>query len=85
MSISKKMPYNTTKIDALINKGGTVPNAFSSVEKIIKTLQLRLPKDLIDQIDLDCQNNPYKVKRSRHSWILEAILEKIKESSVPNI
>ncbi|MDN5247507.1 MAG: hypothetical protein V3580_03940 [Candidatus Cardinium sp.] len=82
MAISKKSPSYERKVSDLINKGGAVPNTSKKEERSIQNIQLRLPNSLIQKIDSQCINDYYQVKRSRHSWILDAILEKIDRESV---
>lgn len=79
MAISKKLPSTSNKVTELINKGGAVPST-QDQKIIVKNLQLRLPQDLIEKMDSYCQENRYHTKKSRHSWILEAILEKIERT-----
>jgi hypothetical protein len=76
MAVSNKLPSEIKKneIDALINKGGS---STSDNEEKIMTVQLRLPKKLIRQIDSICHDSNSGVKISRHSWIVKAILESI--------
>lgn len=82
MAISKKLPSYERKVSDLINKGGAVPNASKKEERSIQNIQLRLPNSLVQKIDSQCTNAYYHIKKSRHSWILDAILEKIDRESV---
>jgi hypothetical protein len=68
-------PDDERRINALIEKGGTVPaeEGNGSKEKLV---QLRLSSDLIQRIDRTRKKR--MVPPSRHSWILEALLEKLK-------
>ena len=77
MAISRK-PKNTTAvseaaINAIIEKGGSVVNDKPDLER--KNLQLRLETDLIERIDKIRRKR--MVPPSRHTWILEAIHEKL--------
>jgi hypothetical protein len=63
------------RINALIEKGGTVPTHNGDPSKPM-LVQLRLPPDLIHRID--SSRSKRTVPPSRHSWILEALLEKLK-------
>ena len=77
MAISRK-PKNITAaseaaINAIIEKGGSVMNDKPDSER--KNLQLRLETDLIEQIDKIRRKR--MVPPSRHTWILEAIHEKL--------
>lgn len=66
-------------IDALINKGGSVagearPTAPSSVI-------LRLPADIIGRVDQAVKAR--RIKTPRHTWLLEAVVEKL-ERELPD-
>ena len=63
------------RINALIEKGGTVATEESNGSKE-KLVQLRLSSDLIQRIDRTRKKRT--VPPSRHAWILEALLEKLK-------
>jgi hypothetical protein len=64
------------RINALIEKGGTVSADRNGEEQPKPMLvQLRLPRDLIQRIDRDRKKRT--VPPSRHSWILEALLDKL--------
>ncbi len=79
MTISKKPNTETiaseAKIKALIEKGGSV--AKDKLDSSKKNLQLRIETDLINQIDAVRGGKP--VPPSRHTWILEAIHEKLRK------
>lgn len=81
MAISKKPVSKTTAseaaITAIIEKGGSIANEKLDTGK--KNLQLRLDSDLIAQIDSARKSK--SVPPSRHSWILEAIFEKLQKES----
>lgn len=76
-------PIQDTKaeeqINALIEKGGTVATDSSTTNGKLMLLQLRLSKDVVQRIDK--QRNKRIVPPSRHAWILEALLEKLKKDS----
>jgi hypothetical protein len=63
------------RINALIEKGGTVPSDDGDTSKQM-LVQLRLSRDLIQRIDRTRKKRT--VPPSRHSWILEALLDKLK-------
>jgi hypothetical protein len=67
------------KIDALIERGGTVPRDKTAGKTRQMMVQLRLSSDLIQRIDKSRRKRT--VAPSRHSWILEALLEKLKSES----
>lgn len=67
-----------TKLDAetLINKGGSVPAAqVVAADEEVMNVQLRVPKQLVTHIDR--LRAARKIKIPRHTWLLEAIHEKI--------
>lgn len=83
MSISKK-PVAVTNSESLseqevqqiINRGGSV--AQSEIrEDDLKRLQLRLYASMVAEIDEACAQRPKRYRLSRHSWIVEAIEEKL--------
>ncbi|WP_243018275.1 MULTISPECIES: hypothetical protein [Candidatus Cardinium] len=82
IAISKKLPSYERKVSDLINKGDAVFHDNKKEERIIQNIQLRLPNSLIQKIDNQCTHGYYQVKKSRHSWILDAIIEKIDRQSV---
>ena len=62
------------RVNELIEKGGTVAaNAGGRSKQML--VQLRLSRDLIQRIDRNRKKR--MVPPSRHSWILEALLEKL--------
>ena len=81
MAIAKK-PNNKLeedKINALIEQGGSIPKDKVTGD-VIKLIQLRIPSSEIERIDnLIASRRP---KPPRHSWILEAIYEKLEKDSV---
>jgi hypothetical protein len=81
MAISKKPSSKGTaseaQIQAIIEKGGSVADVQQDAGK--KNLQLRLEADLIGQID--SARKTKAVPPSRHTWILEAIFEKLQKEN----
>ena len=75
MAITKKpaKPLPEVEIAALIDKGGSV--ARKEGAKTTQFIQLRLDRDLITAIDAALHRR--KVKIPRHTWILEALHEKL--------
>ena len=80
MAITGK-PHRTADpavdVDALINRGGS-PGGAPQEEapgKTSSTILLRLPPGLLEQVDAVLKARP--VKLPRHTWILEAIHEKL--------
>lgn len=95
MALTRKpsaLPSSSTlkeaDIDALINRGGEVPSSkttpvatptkIEDPERIIPT-QLRLTKSKLDEIDKQVKRS--KIKISRHSWLLQAIEEKLERDA----
>jgi hypothetical protein len=74
----QQLPASTDerRINALIEKGGTVPAEATGDKTRPMLVQLRLSRDLIQRIDMSRRKRT--VPPSRHSWILEALLEKLK-------
>ena len=67
------------KVTELILKGGSSPDKVSTKqekEDDIKFVQLRIPLNQLGEIDILVKKRPGKL--SRHTWIMEAIFEKIK-------
>ena len=82
MALSKKIPDSGQKkpsVEDLILKGGSSGNI--TTEQLsdgdAKKVQLRIPLSLLDQVDSLVQRRPGKL--SRHTWIMEAIEEKLKK------
>jgi hypothetical protein len=78
MAISRKPKKEAAEVSeaaikAVIEKGGSVAQDNPDAKK--KNLQLRLDADLINQIDAARKSK--SVPPSRHTWILEAIYEKL--------
>lgn len=64
-----------SEVDALIGRGGTVADEPPPVEPSVQFVQLRLMSDLVAEIDDLIDQR--RVRISRHTWLLEAITEKI--------
>jgi hypothetical protein len=87
MAISRKpkqLPRTAVKtvdVDALINKGGSVAgsNGEQSKDKIVPVI-LRVPDEILEKVDASVQAR--RIKTPRHTWLLEAILEKLERESV---
>ncbi|MBV9771689.1 MAG: hypothetical protein JOZ32_19110 [Bryobacterales bacterium] len=63
------------RVNELIEKGGTVARDNGEAEKPM-LVQLRLAREIIHRIDTS--RSKRMVPPSRHAWILEALLEKLK-------
>jgi hypothetical protein len=80
MAIARK-PHPATEpavdVDALINRGGSSPGTPppESQAKPPTPILLRIPTDMLEQLDAALKARP--VRLPRHTWILEAIHEKL--------
>lgn len=63
------------EIAALINKGGSVAAADAKSSEKDQNVMLRIPVPLLEK--LDAELNKGIIKKKRHPWILEAIVEKL--------
>lgn len=63
------------RINELIEKGGTVARRENGDTAKPMLVQLRLSRDVIQRIDKTRKKRT--VPPSRHSWILEALLDKL--------
>ena len=75
MTISRKPSTEESKIKSVIERGGKTAASDDSGQAQKVTLQLRLKKITIDKIDELLSLRPVRVPR--HTWFLEAIVEKI--------
>lgn len=86
MPIARKPKINTVVsekvISDVIQKGGSVPaEKTKNIGKKEQTVNLRLPGNILDEIDLAVTSR--RLKTSRHTWLMEAIIEKLdRESSL---
>ena len=67
----------TVDVEALINRGGSAPGSPPPEEaaKSPTPILLRVPAEMMDQLDAALKARP--VRLPRHTWILEAIHEKL--------
>lgn len=70
-----KVNVDEAKINAVINKGGSAPKETADTRKTVQAM-LRLKPDLLERIEVAAASRP--VYTSRHSWMVEALLEKLK-------
>lgn len=82
MAISRRPKPTTSKpgavdVDALINKGGSVAGNGKGQpkEKGTTPVIVRVPDQLLEKVDTAVQARP--IKTPRHTWLLEAIIEKL--------
>jgi hypothetical protein len=84
MAISRKpkrAPQTTAggiDVEALINKGGSVAKNHGDPSKE-KPVILRVPEDVLERIDATVKAR--RIKTPRHTWLLEAVLEKLERES----
>lgn len=75
MSVTKK-PTPPKSVDEFIQSAqATVLNAMPAKTASVQPVQLRVPEDLLTQIDQAV--NKRRPAPSRHQWILEAIYDKL--------
>jgi hypothetical protein len=67
-------------VDALIRKGGSVAGKNGEQEKGTVPVILRVPEDILEKVDASVQAR--RIKTPRHTWLLEAVLEKLERESV---
>lgn len=78
MAISRKpRPASTPEIDveALINKGGSPPEKNGKPQEGTTPVVLRVPTEMLEQIDTSVKARP--IRTPRHTWLLEAVYEKL--------
>ena len=82
MSISKKpkakADRSEAEVQALISKGGSPASSSQnkkSGKKDIVPVTLRLPTELTRRIEVVLQKRAFKIPR--HTWLLEAVIEKL--------
>lgn len=83
MALSRKLSKTESEskpsVEDLIMKGGSSGDAAEeeilSDEEDLKRVQLRVPPSKLNQIDKMVKKRPGKL--SRHTWIMEAIEEKL--------
>ena len=85
MAISRKPKQSLSTaakrvdVDALINKGGSVGGKNGGQEKGTVPVILRVPEDILEKVDASVQAR--RIKTPRHTWLLEAVLEKLERES----
>jgi hypothetical protein len=68
-------------VDALISKGGSVARAGTEPAAPAKTapVVLRLPPDVLARVDRAVESR--RVKVPRHTWLMEAVIEKLEREA----
>jgi len=85
MAISRKPKQSSgaaakhVDVDALIKKGGSVAGK-NGEEKSTVPVILRVPEEILEKVDASVQAR--RIKTPRHTWLLEAVLEKLERESV---
>ena len=87
MAITRKPKKNTqiadVDVDSLINRGGstaqTIQTEINQKRLGEKQVALRIPYPMFDKIDKSLQQKT--IRMPRHTWILEAIAEKLERES----
>ena len=62
-------------VDDLINRGGSSPAPTETFEDRVVPVILRLPTSMLRSIDTAVKSRPVRIPR--HTWLLEAIHEKL--------
>ncbi len=76
----QKQSAPSVNVEALINKGGSVATHLKAKENETdegetKAVLLRVPVDILETVDAQIKGKRPRVPR--HTWILEAILQRI--------
>jgi len=82
MAITRKPKPITTgpiDVDALINKGGSQPRSGLPTEDTSVAVVLRIPANILKRVDAAVKARP--IRTPRHTWLLEAIHEKLQSES----
>ena len=86
MAITKKPKPKTTPksvdVEALIRKGGSVASSGKTAadgKAKAYGVVLRMPDDIVQRVDQAVQAR--KIKTPRHTWLLEAVMEKLERES----
>lgn len=73
-----KIP-SAADIDAVINRGGSIASAKKASKAKVSAVIVRIPTAMLQQLDRSLEAQP--IKKPRHTWILEAIAEKLDRES----
>lgn len=84
MAITKKPKASEKRedeqsINALINKGGSIAEENDDKQIGDKAILIRIPAEALKKIDEIVSAK--KIKTPRHTWLLEAIFEKLERES----
>jgi len=72
----KDRKIDERQIEAIIHKGGSVGSM--AEEQQPQNVQMRILPTLLGRIDAIRERKPKEIRASRHAWIMEAILDKLK-------
>jgi hypothetical protein len=76
---AKKAEHQAVDVEALIRRGGSVAGEAESGDKTqpgkAASVILRIPADVIERINQTVQAR--RIKTPRHTWLMEAIMEKL--------
>ncbi len=74
---AKKPTPQAVDVEALILKGGSVAGEAEAAGQTGKaaSVVLRIPADVMERVDQAVQSR--RIKTPRHTWLLEAIVEKL--------
>ena len=76
MALKDRTRPDESQIDAVINKGSSV--AVLQADEQPQNVQMRFLPSLIARIDAIRNRTPKEIRKSRHAWIMEAVLDKLK-------
>lgn len=82
MAIARKPKVKEQSINALINKGGSVAEDVAgdgTKQSGDKPILIRIPSEALKKIDEIV--GAKKIKTPRHTWLLEAIFEKLEKTN----
>jgi hypothetical protein len=80
MPVRKSPKKDETIAAKFIEEGGSVAASNQKEKEKKLSVQLRIPKDLLDRIDAQVEQRPVKIPR--HLWLLEAIHEKLEKEKM---
>jgi hypothetical protein len=72
-------PAGAVDVEALIAKGGSVASEKPNEHKQAVPVILRLPSDLLRRIDSAVRARHVRIPR--HTWLLEAVVEKLESDT----
>lgn len=75
----KKDKDKPVDVEALIRKGGSVAGEAEATPAKSAAVVLRIPADVIGRVDQAVRSR--RIKTPRHTWLLEAVMEKLDRES----